>query len=427
MKNKLFNNRGVALLYALLVMLVLLTLGLTMLQTGTIEATIANNQVRRTQAMYAAEAGLETALIELKSDSYAYNPTSYSRNVDFQKVQPGNLQTSYQVSVASKGGSIYEITAIGKAGKAKYTQKAQVEIIPGSGDYQNYVASASGRGTSRANYGSNIIGDIVVNPKSRFQDNGVNHQGSIIEGEVKYPKFDEEWYLPEGLTKPDITIKSGIYWEGDFNSKLMPAINSGARHIKINGGFSYSVPRGIDFQGAILEINGEVNFNYQSEVNNVTVISNSGISVNSESNLNNVTFISNSSVNVNSSSTLNNVVLVGKSASINSACKGTKVVIQSKGTTQINSSVELSEVLIISKGDIQVNSSTELTEALVISWGDLQINSNATVSGSIICENFELNSGATLILDSDIQIPVSIEGLGGTSVKLQSWGVPPDK
>ncbi len=61
------NVRGAALIIALLILLVLTLMGLSLINTATFETFITGNERMRTEAFYAAEAGLQEAISKLPS------------------------------------------------------------------------------------------------------------------------------------------------------------------------------------------------------------------------------------------------------------------------------------------------------------------------------------------------------------------------
>ena len=85
------DEKGVALIIALLVLLVLTLLGVSLINTATFETSISGNERSRIDAFYTAEAGIQRALAQLPAmasiprtqlgrDSYYWSGTVKDRN-----------------------------------------------------------------------------------------------------------------------------------------------------------------------------------------------------------------------------------------------------------------------------------------------------------------------------------------------------------
>ena len=85
------DQKGVALIIALLILLVLTLLGVSLINTATFENTISGNERVRIDAFYTAEAGIQRALAQLPAttsiprtqlgrDSYYWSGTVKDRN-----------------------------------------------------------------------------------------------------------------------------------------------------------------------------------------------------------------------------------------------------------------------------------------------------------------------------------------------------------
>ena len=87
-RNILKEERGVALIIALLMLLVLTLIGISSISTTTFETSISGNERVRTDAFYAAEAGIQVAIsripdntnpipkTKIKEDSYYWSGTA---------------------------------------------------------------------------------------------------------------------------------------------------------------------------------------------------------------------------------------------------------------------------------------------------------------------------------------------------------------
>ncbi|MFY9175052.1 MAG: pilus assembly PilX N-terminal domain-containing protein [Peptococcia bacterium] len=404
--NILDNNQGFALLYAVMVMLILLSVGLTLLHTSTTEVSIAENQLRRTQAMYAAEAGLEKAMVEIKAN-YAYYPTAYSNNENFQRVQPGNVQTRYIVSVAHKGGSIYEITSVGYAGNAKYTQKAQLEIVissSGSGGYLDYACSIYGNKKPSVPLWSIINGDIQV-PGGEVDGLGIVN-GTIVDRNPGFPNLPDNWYLPAGVPSTPYFIDGHINNTQSFNN-LMDAIDEGHRYIKVKGQFSYcpafwGILQKIDFQGAVIEFTGKIDIGGNRYFKNATFVSESKIEFGDWMAYENVTLVSKGK---------NNTIKFG----VGTLGKG--LVAYSEGDIDFDLFADLVSLI-------------SLQDTLLIARGTVDVVGIAAIRGSIIAEQVDISPFSVITFEPKLKETLGSmvpEGIDSVSVKVTSWGEPPSE
>jgi Tfp pilus assembly protein PilX len=68
-RNILREEKGVALIIALLMLLVLTLIGISAISTTTFEASISGNERMRTDAFYAAEAGIQVAINQIPDNT----------------------------------------------------------------------------------------------------------------------------------------------------------------------------------------------------------------------------------------------------------------------------------------------------------------------------------------------------------------------
>jgi Tfp pilus assembly protein PilX len=123
-RNKLNNERGVALILAMMVMvaLSLLTVNSFEMLSGSIR--ISRNHKDDLQALYVAEAGIEDAIIQLRYDR---NWIAGFDEKDFD----GNKYTVVVTVVETVGtdNSVIKLLSTGKAGNFQRTLEAQAKII----------------------------------------------------------------------------------------------------------------------------------------------------------------------------------------------------------------------------------------------------------------------------------------------------------
>jgi Tfp pilus assembly protein PilX len=101
-KDKITQNRGIALLLALFLMVIMSLIVVVFLDTVTIDRQITTNQVRAEQASFIAGAGIENAVYELRQDS-GYSGTGGA--IEF----PLGSGNTYNVTISGA-----TITSVGK-------------------------------------------------------------------------------------------------------------------------------------------------------------------------------------------------------------------------------------------------------------------------------------------------------------------------
>jgi Tfp pilus assembly protein PilX len=107
-RNTLREEKGVALVIALLMLLILTLIGISSIGTTTFETSISGNERVRTDAFYAAEAGIQVAINQLPDNTNAIPKTKINED-------------SYYWSGASKDeGSPKSLASLGLDPKAGY-------------------------------------------------------------------------------------------------------------------------------------------------------------------------------------------------------------------------------------------------------------------------------------------------------------------
>jgi type II secretory pathway component PulK len=117
------NEKGIALIMVLFAMLFISLLVVAFVDLATIDQQIVTNQVRDLQAGFIADAGVETAVYELRQDS-GYSGTG--GNVEF----PAGSGNTYNVTVAGS-----TITATGTISDFSRTLEVDFSISGGSSPY----------------------------------------------------------------------------------------------------------------------------------------------------------------------------------------------------------------------------------------------------------------------------------------------------
>ena len=92
------NKKGVALLLALFTLLIIALLVVAFLETTAIDLQIVSNQLKRNQALYIADAGVEYAVSILKTSKSSFSPPPF--------IFPSGLGSTYSVTYVSSSGII---------------------------------------------------------------------------------------------------------------------------------------------------------------------------------------------------------------------------------------------------------------------------------------------------------------------------------
>jgi len=142
--NILRNEKGFALIIALLILLVLTLIGISAISTSTFETSISGNERVGTDAFYAAEAGIQIGLNQLpditRIDLRAIGKDSYCRSGSLRDKDPKDLKS---LGVYSKPGfdsswgfKRYQVNATGSSFRAMKELEVQSRFGPFSAGTQ---------------------------------------------------------------------------------------------------------------------------------------------------------------------------------------------------------------------------------------------------------------------------------------------------
>jgi type II secretory pathway component PulK len=115
------NNKGVALLLALLTLLIISLLVVAFLETTTIDLQIVSNQLNRNKALYTADAGVEYAVYRLKGSK-----ANFTQLMQF----PSGSGNTYSVTYVSSSGIITSTGTL--ASGESVTLEAKVSVTGSS-------------------------------------------------------------------------------------------------------------------------------------------------------------------------------------------------------------------------------------------------------------------------------------------------------
>ena len=118
-----FTQIGVALLVAMITMALTFALVIGFMELATTDIRIAENQLRFTQSMCAADAGIEEALAQMQ-EKWKWNPPN--QPVQFCDDPPAY----YTVEVARVSGSFADVSALGECRGVRARVSAKVRLFP---------------------------------------------------------------------------------------------------------------------------------------------------------------------------------------------------------------------------------------------------------------------------------------------------------
>ena len=250
------EERGVILVIAVLVMAVLLILGLALLSTSGTEDAIATNYRYQTQAFYAAEAGIESALLDLNDllaatdiptdaelAALSNNPPTLSDvNYSFNTFQVSRVRSTppYHYTATVDGGAYDGMTAhvtdyvitvevVGPGGsRTQLTQTLQKIEVPlfqfatfyGRGvDLEIYTGSQPMIVNGRVHANS----DVYLAPCGGCSDTLSIDSEMTAVGDIYHHK---KWDSTYAGSHPRIKDASGTYQYLDFDHALEPGLSS---------------------------------------------------------------------------------------------------------------------------------------------------------------------------------------------------------
>ena len=130
------NKNGAALVAVLFTATIISMIGITFISTSFREYKISHYEEQSIIAHYAAEGGLQKALVTLKRYP-DWKSNRYWDTLLGQDVPLGN--GAYVLSLTDKGGNVVEITSKGKIGSAVKILKADVKITKINKIFENLL------------------------------------------------------------------------------------------------------------------------------------------------------------------------------------------------------------------------------------------------------------------------------------------------
>lgn len=352
-----YIESGSAGISALLFMLLLGVIGGAYVAITSSELNTAASYRDGVAAQYLAEAGVQHALVKLKTNEDGFinktntlNKTSENTFKSSIKNSTASTAGSYTVTVTGSGNT-RTITSIGTVNKAK--RQLVVTVNPGSLDESDSVfkyAAFSGNKMT-INSGATINGDVGTWHPS------IHQNGGTINGDIYLKVRDDSKF------QDFPSFKSKDYSDG--NTTLQGNLDN--KTYNLSG--TYYIDSGLNMNQAIFTTNPD-----SSAVIYVKGGANLGGTISG-----NVTIIANGGVNINSGSYTN-------------------VKIYADGGVNINASIRNS--LVMATNDINVNSGD--SKAVLYAQKDINYNSGVTTGGSVVAGHELIINGGVINYDSNV-------------------------
>ncbi|MPM29712.1 hypothetical protein SDC9_76252 [bioreactor metagenome] len=371
--NKFLINtqQGSAGIYALLCMILLTIIGGAFITMTSTEVLTAANYRDGVAAQYLAEAGVQDAIVKLKTNDNGIVDSTKTQLKKFPTViKNDNSATQGMYSVTIIGnGNLRTITSTGTVNSAKRQLIVTVQL--GSQDESDSVfkyAAFSGNKMT-INSGATINGDVGTwHPD-------ITQNGGTINGNIDLKVRQDKKF------KDFPSFKSNDY---DGGVPLGP--NLERKNYSLSG--VYYVNGNLNMNGATLTA---------TPGSSATIFVNSGTSLGGNI-IGDITIVANGGINVNSGGRFDNVK------------------IYANGDMTIDSSI--TNALVMSTGSIYVNQGT--SKAVIYAQKNLYYNSGVTTGGSIVAGHELTINGGTITYDSSVVEQVT--GISnGPAFAIISW------
>ncbi|MEN6566022.1 MAG: hypothetical protein ABFC57_06950 [Veillonellales bacterium] len=375
------EQQGSAGIMALVVLPLLLALGAALVMLTSSESNISANFRDGIAAQYLAEAGVQHAVVKLKTDTGFVAATKVSAVATANTLNSAAAKNSgatagtYTVTVTGSGNT-RKIISTGTVNKAK--RQVVVNItLPSGGSNEIYNYAIYSGSTFTINSGATVTGPVGTRPGS-FVNNGgtVTPQPVVVNKAETLPAipvpFDSSKYsgwstaLSSSLNSGNNAVSGNYFVNGDLN---------------LNSGVNLAGPSGTS-DPAVIYVMGGTNIG-----GNIT---------------GNVTIVADKGVNINSGVTINGNVKIYANGGVNV------------------SSPMAGNILVMADGDINLNSGT-YSNAVFTATGDIKVD-NVTLTGVVLAaKTLTLNSGATVTYNSTVVQNVGLSS-AATPFTVNSWG-----
>jgi len=250
MKNIFTNQRGVVLMAATGIMLALTVLGLSFLMLGSQESELVHDQLKRGQAFYIAEAGLEKAYWRLKNTDVLDVDSEYDYSTDdmtisLNKDTVGTDMGAIKIGLTSKGsvkdthrtidvnlsrrlpGSLGHDIAIGAGGDIYYVDEGG--SWPWEYDYWYHSHRRhrfdAGVGDVAEVYGDCETGENVVLPPGLFDS--LNAFSTYFANRDFSQYYGDQIFSPSYITARMVFVEGNVVIRDDWSNKNVTIVSTG--------------------------------------------------------------------------------------------------------------------------------------------------------------------------------------------------------
>lgn len=381
--NKLNNNKGAAMLIALVLMALLTTVAIMAVNRSTTDVELSFNQQHEEKAFYIAEAGAKLAYYKLDEDLEwrdGYNDVNYGDG-------------SYTVSItdSSTNSALYDTVIIRSTGTFdKGMTVIEIEVVPST---INPFSSA-------------MLGKTLVEIKNSFATDSYNSDSGTYAMTVQNIGGDVG-------SNGDIVIKNNGYVGGNVSTSLDGglSINNGAT---VTGDTTSSAPYFDipDIPSSTYDLARATNDNL------------SGISGSFTYNSSDYSFVTSSEVTFTTGTYyFESFELKNKSSLV--IPPGDEVTIYVNGDVIIKNSAPVNadgtpdDLMIYSTGDIELKNSSDFTGVIYAPNADVDLKNSADYYGALVANNIINHNSADFHYDRDL---ANLEWQSNNGVEMVSWG-----
>lgn len=415
-------EKGSALLLAVMILFIFLTLGFAVTAMISSEIKISTNNVRSTQAFYVAEAGIAEAINVLYS-----NPSVTGTIIDKMSIGNGLVTVT-----GSWLGNVITLESIGRVGGAKRTVKQNVKVEVGSSIFDNALTTfADSNGTwLELKNNVEITGDLKVGVNVGINRNvtvnGILHASQKpayndspnsvqikIDHDLELPEFPEipEWQKPAGLGDPKV-----YGYVNDVNSFRTGDKYFSADAVELNDSLELN---DVYIECSYLKLGGN-----KAKYAGVTFVVDGAINIDgNDKTFYNVNLIAKSSININSNHVDFKQGVINARGAINVSMNNGEyedVQVYSHDYILFSQNTKITRGIILCYGTTELQQGFELAGHL-LTKGWLDIKNNAYIYGSLGAGGATVDNNSVLIHSKDTGAPIPSTISTGTKITKLKW------
>ncbi|KKM10858.1 hypothetical protein SY88_11435 [Clostridiales bacterium PH28_bin88] len=400
------NDRGHALVTAVVTLTILVTIGTGLLTLTATEKKISVNSAKSAKAFYLAEGGLNYAIANL-SNNRSWRVTSQTINI-------GEGSFTLKVENGSSPESV-KATSKGTVGNVTRTVVAEVSVPAAAAIFTKAITAYGSTGQNIIEQQAKINGDILSNQSINISQNPEINGSVISNGEITgfgagdienktenagvtipepveptypqkaLPSWEENWYLTEGLGDPVV-----------INGKVsnVSAFNNGS-YFRVTG--DVTLGKNTQLTGKTIVADGLISIGDDSTLTQVTLKAGSTLTLGNNNSLNDVTLVADSTLAVDGDAEFSGTLYSGGNMTVQQKLKTTgDSVLYAGGTLTLGQTADF-------KGFF----------GQIYSSGNMSINQQLRSQGSLV-----IISGGSLTADQDLNLNIAeIYSTGSMSIE----------